>query len=199
MDSVHSDIVLREISKSFGDRQVLRHLDYTFPADRITCVQGPSGQGKTTLLKIVAGLEKPDAGSISGVPEKVAFVFQEDRLCEDFSAVANIRLVCGKRLTRDQIEDHLRQVGLSAQMYQPVREFSGGMKRRVAVARAVCFGADLLLMDEPFKGLDGPLRRQVMDYVTRNTSGKTVICVTHEDAEAAYFASQVLNLSSVFG
>ncbi len=186
--------MLRNVSKTYGKEQVLTGLSLTFPAGQVTCLRGPSGCGKTTLLRLIAGLEKPDGGTIEGVPARIACVFQEDRLCEDFTAVANIRLVTGKRLSRQEIASHLREIGLGENLAKPVREFSGGMKRRVAIARAVCYEGDLLMLDEPFKGLDERLREEVMDYVMRHARGKTVLCVTHDGAEAAYLGGRVIDL-----
>ena len=179
-----TDITLRGISKSFGGQQVLRNVSAAFPAGSVTCLMGPSGFGKTTLLRIIAGLEKPDAGTVEGVPERIGFVFQEDRLCEEFSAVSNVRLVTGKRLPKETIVRHLEEIGLGDSLDKPVREYSGGMKRRVAIVRAVCYPADLLILDEPFKGLDEKLRLEVIGYIRRHTEGKTVICVTHEADDA---------------
>ena len=189
------DILIRNLSKAFGDKQVLSRLDMTVPAGSVTCLQGASGIGKTTLLRIIAGLETQDGGTVEGVPEKIAFVFQEDRLCEDFNALRNIQMVTGRALPADSIRAHLRELEIPEDsLNQPVREFSGGMKRRVAIARAVCADAELVLMDEPFKGLDEALKEHVMVYVKRHTAGRTVICVTHNAAEADYLGGQVIQM-----
>ena len=179
-----TELKIREISKSFDGRKVLRNVNAIFPAGSITCLLGPSGYGKTTLLRIVAGLEKPDTGSVEGVPEEIGFVFQEDRLCEDFSAISNVRLVTGKSMPKEEIIRHLTEIGLGDSLDRPVHEYSGGMKRRVAIVRAVCYPAQLLILDEPFKGLDEKLRLEVIDYIRKYTGGKTVICVTHDPDDA---------------
>ena len=181
-----TDIIVSNISKYYDGKVVFRNLSLSFPAGKITCIKGPSGCGKTTLMRIVAGLEQASEGSVSGVPDKIGFVFQENRLCEDFTALRNIRLVTGKRMENEEILRHLQEVGLSEDLTKPVRAFSGGMKRRVAIARAICYGAPLLILDEPFKGLDEKLRSRVMDYVKQYSAGKTVLCVTHDSAEAEY-------------
>ncbi len=184
------DIVLKDICKAYGEQTVLDGFTAVFPGGEVTCIEGPSGCGKTTLLRLIAGLEKPDGGILEGVPERIAFVFQEDRLCEDFGAVSNVRLATGKAMSREEIMEHLREIGLEDAKDKPVREFSGGMKRRVAVVRAVCCRADLIILDEPFKGLDEALRARVMDYVKKHSEGKTVLCVTHDGAEAEYLGGK---------
>ena len=190
-----SDIVLTEVTRRFAENTVLLKRSFRFPEGRISCVMGPSGVGKTTLLLLIAGLLKADSGEISGVPERIAFVFQEDRLCEDFNAAANVRLVTGRSVKPQEIREALLGLGLPEEsLSQPVREFSGGMKRRVAIARALLYSPELLLMDEPFKGLDEELRRKVMDEIKARFRGKTVILVTHDPEEAAYLGGDVITL-----
>ncbi len=190
-----SDIVLTNVQKNYGGKTALRPFSHTFEEGKITCLMGASGCGKTTLLKILAGFEAPDLGTVQGIPESIAFVFQEDRLCEDFSALSNIRMVCGKRKSKEEIIRHLTELGLKDEANKPVRTFSGGMKRRIAIARAILYDADLLLLDEPFKGLDEQMRKTVMDYVLRYTQGKTVLCVTHDEAEAEFMGAEIVHLA----
>ncbi len=189
-----SDIVINGLSKSFGEKKALENFSYTFKSGKITCIEGASGCGKTTLLKIIAGLMPADSGSIEGVPEKISFVFQEDRLCEDFSAVSNIKLACGKSVKKETALHHLGELDLLHEANKAVKDLSGGMKRRVAIARAVCYDADLVILDEPFKGLDEQLKKNVMDYVLKYTFKKTVIIVTHDQDEIAYLADQTLTM-----
>ena len=192
-----TDLKIQGISKRFGDRAVLRNVTATFPAGSVTCLLGPSGYGKTTLLRIIAGLEKPDTGSVGGVPEQIGFVFQEDRLCEDFSAVSNVRLVTGKSMPKEDIVRHLTEIGLGDSLDKPVREYSGGMKRRVAIVRAVCYPAELLILDEPFKGLDEKLRLEVIDYIRKYSKGKTVLCVTHEPEDAERLGGKNIEMEQI--
>ena len=187
-------IAVKNVTKSFDGKTVLSDLTLSFERGTVTCIRGPSGCGKTTLLRILAGLETPDAGIVERGEGSLAYVFQEDRLSENFSAVSNIRLVTGKRLPAGVILEHLKEVGLGDDVHKPVREYSGGMKRRVAIARAVCCDADFLLMDEPFKGLDAKLKTGVMEYVKRHSEGKTVIYVTHDASEAAFMGGTILDL-----
>ena len=176
---------IQHLCKSFDGKMVLDHVSLTLESGGTACLMAPSGRGKTTLLRCIAGLETPDGGQITDLPERIAYVFQEDRLCDGFSAVDNIRLVTGKALGEGEIRRHLEELGLAGSLDQPVRELSGGMRRRVVISRAVCFGADLLLLDEPFKGLDDEARQQTADYILRHRGAAAILCVTHDREDAA--------------
>ena len=121
---------IQHLCKSFDGRVVLDHVSLTLESGGTACLMAPSGRGKTTLLRCIAGLETPDSGQITDLPERIAYVFQEDRLCDGFSAVDNIRLVTGKALGEGEIRRHLEELGLAGSLDQPVRELSGGMRRR---------------------------------------------------------------------
>lgn len=176
---------IQHLCKSFDGKVVLDHVSLTLESGGTACLMAPSGRGKTTLLRCIAGLEAPDSGQITDLPERIAYVFQEDRLCDGFSAVDNIRLVTGKALGEGEIRRHLEELGLAGSLDQPVRELSGGMRRRVVISRAVCFGADLLLLDEPFKGLDDEARQQTANYILRHRGAAAILCVTHDREDAA--------------
>lgn len=176
---------IQHLCKSFDDKVVLDHVSLTLESGGTACLMAPSGRGKTTLLRCIAGLETPDSGQITDLPERIAYVFQEDRLCDGFSAVDNIRLVTGKALGEGEIRRHLEELGLAGSLDQPVRELSGGMRRRVVISRAVCFGADLLLLDEPFKGLDDEARQQTAGYILLHRGAAAILCVTHDREDAA--------------
>lgn len=190
-----SNIVISSVNKSFGEKKVFSDLSLEFKEGRITCIKGPSGRGKTTLFNLISGIYTPDSGSISGVPEKIGCVFQDNRLSDNFSAVSNIKAVTGKNMSRKEIVSVLEELGLGSDLSKPVSEFSGGMKRRVAIARAICYNADLLLLDEPFKGLDEKLKETVADYIKRNTAGKTVICITHDDDDLKLLDAELIELN----
>ena len=114
------DIRLDNISKSFGDKKVLTNLSAVIKKGKVTCIMGPSGCGKTTLLNIMAGLLTPDEGNITGIPERKSAVFQEERLCETFGAISNVRIVCGKNVKIETIKEHLNRIGLGDSMNKPV-------------------------------------------------------------------------------
>ena len=121
-------------------------------------------------------------------------VFQENRLCENLTACANIRLVTGKRYSDTQLRKELAAVGLEGAENKPVRELSGGMKRRVALLRALLAEYDVLFLDEPFKGLDEVTKAVVMDYTRTKVKGKTVIMVTHDIKECVVLADETIKL-----
>ena len=180
--------------KRFGDKAVLEDMSLTVPDGAVVCLMAPSGRGKTTLLRCIAGLEMPDSGTVTGVPERLGFVFQEDRLCPQLDAVENVRLVTGRAMSRPDIEEHLRELGLADCLDQRAAELSGGQRRRVSVARAVCYGPELLLLDEPFKGLDGAARDRTAQYLLRHRNGAAVLCVTHDRADAAALGAEIAEI-----
>lgn len=191
------NIQICSLSKSYGSKQVLNDLNLSLQEGCCHVIMGPSGCGKTTLLRLIAGLEKADFGSISGVPDRISAVFQEDRLCEDFSAIDNVSLVLKRGCPAAEIESHLRSIGLDSDLQQPVREYSGGMKRRVALVRAVMAESGLLLLDEPFKGLDPDTKEQAITYFLAHTKGKTCLVVTHDEQEAARLNPNVISLPAL--
>lgn len=196
------DIRIKNVSKTYGEKQVLSQLSKEFPAGETTVIMGVSGCGKTTLLRILLGLEKVDSGKVTGMPERVAVLFQEDRLCEDVSAYENIALVLERKKTHAQrdaqkcrIEQEAAQVGITADdLKQNVMKLSGGMRRRIALLRALLYDADCVILDEPFKGLDAATKEIVMQYVKEKVAGRTTFLVTHEQAEADFFGGNIWKL-----
>ena len=191
------DLVLNGLCKAYGDRAVLSDFTHTFAEGTVTCITGPSGCGKTTLLRLIAGLEAPDAGSILGVPEGgLSMVFQEDRLPPRLSAAGCLRCVLKKTADREEaIQSALRELGLSEEAGKPVSTFSGGMRRRVALARAMLYPSPLVLLDEPFKGLDAATRALAVTFARRESEGRTVLLVTHDEEDVADFGGERLALA----
>jgi NitT/TauT family transport system ATP-binding protein len=188
-------IDLIDISMRFQDKLLFDGLNLSFSEGEIACLTGASGVGKTTLLNLLMGLTKPDSGVIRGMSGKrIAAVFQEDRLIEHFDAVRNIKLVCDYSVSKETIAQELKRVGIEEPCGKEVRLFSGGMRRRVAIIRAIFANGDILLLDEPFKGLDETLKLQVIDYVRGKTKGRTVILVTHDRDEAERLNARVIAL-----
>lgn len=189
------DITVKNLEKGFGKKKVLHNCSAVLKEGKINVIMAPSGMGKTTFINILAGLEAADSGTVEGLEGKrISMVFQENRLCSNLNAVSNIRMVCGKDISRKQINDELSRVGLTGSETQPVRELSGGMKRRVALVRSLMVSYDLIIMDEPFKGLDEKNKIKIMDYTRERTRGKTVILVTHEEEEARYMGGEIIRL-----
>ncbi len=174
------------ICKTFDGRPVLENISFDFPEAAVTALRGPSGCGKTTLVNIILGLLAPDAGEVRlPANARTAAVFQEDRLIEHFSAARNVRLTAPASVPDEQIRAALSELGLADEGEKRVSEFSGGMRRRVAVIRAALFQPQLLLLDEPFKGLDEEMRARTASFLRRNCAQATTILVTHDETEAA--------------
>lgn len=181
-------VTLHNVGKRFGEKRVLEDFSHAFARDTLTFVEGPSGVGKTTLLRLVCGLEQPDEGRIeraSGL--RFSYAFQEDRLCENLSAAANVRLVCADRAS-GLPEELLSRLGLAGHAAQAVKRLSGGEKRRVALARALAAPADVLLLDEPLTGLDDAAKERACDLVAEHLAGKAVLWVAHGTDERRPFS-----------
>lgn len=188
------DIELKQISMQFDHRQVLDQVNMSFSEGRINCLMGPSGKGKTTILNIIMDLLKPDNGEVLGIQGKrIAAVFQEDRLIEHWDALKNVKLVCDT-LEEEQIRQEFLKVGVEEIKDKAVCDFSGGMRRRVAIVRALLAKSDLLILDEPFRGLDASLKGIVIDYIKFKTEGKTVIVVTHELEDVKLLEGKLITL-----
>lgn len=186
------EIQLLHVTKSFGEHRLFTDLNLSFREGHIHCIMGASGSGKTTLLSMLMRLEKPDSGEIKGMEGKrIAAVFQEDRLIEHWDAIRNVKLTCAKTVTTQDIDIELKKVGIDEGRGKTVRQFSGGMRRRVAIVRALLAESDILILDEPFKGLDEETKKQVMAYVKENTRGKTVLLVTHDKEEAKELGAEL--------
>ena len=186
---------IEKLCKAFDGKSVLTNVTHTFEEGRITCILGPSGIGKTTLLRVLMGLTAPDSGSVSGLDGRCcAAVFQEDRLLLHLSALENVRIALKRGFPREEILAALEAVGLGESARKPVRTLSGGMQRRVAIVRALLPDSDVLLMDEPFRGLDAATRAQVIRWMLPKLAGRTVIVVTHSPEEAALFCADFWTL-----
>ena len=189
------DIVLSNICKSFGENRVLDRLNWRFPGGQISCVQGPSGCGKTTLLRLIAGLEAPDSGEIRGADgKKISAVFQENRLLENLTAEKNILLTARPGFTRSDARELLNDLSLSGAEQRPTAALSGGMRRRVAVARSLAADYELLLLDEPLTGLDGEMRLRVLRRIQADLNGRTAIWITHDPDASALLNAPLLRL-----
>ncbi|HPF20703.1 MAG TPA: ABC transporter ATP-binding protein [Syntrophomonas sp.] len=194
--------VLDKINKGFGGLEVIKDLSMQEEENRIVCILGPSGAGKTTLLNLMSGVMKADSGQISGFSgHSISYLFQETRLLPWKTVRENIDFVLKDKLPRHQREQtiarYLETVELSPfASYYPAR-LSGGMKQRVSIARAFAYPADVLLMDEPFKGLDTQLKMSLIKSFIRlwTLDRRSVFFVTHDIQEAVLIGHLVYVLT----
>lgn len=175
-----SDILLENINKSYDGKPVIRNLSLVLREGQLYLLDSPSGTGKTTLLRILMGLETADSGYLSGVPSRISVMFQEDRLIEELSVRKNIELAADDKAC---IEESLRELGLYGYADEAVNELSGGMKRRVALIRAMLHASQLVLLDEPFTGLDEKTKEEAAVYIIRHLEGRTAVIASHIDDE----------------
>jgi len=192
-----SDICVKGLCKSYNEKVVLSDLNYVFKEGSFTCIMGESGVGKTTLLGILMGIVSADFGSVSGLDgKKISAVFQENRLCENITAWLNVKLVTGPDSTHSEkdIEHAFEIIGLEAKDKRTIDKYSGGMKRRVAILRALMADYDVLILDEPLKGLDAETYTKTAELIKSESKGKTVIFVTHDKREAELFDADVFEM-----
>lgn len=183
-------IEVDHVSKAYNGKQVLKDFCLDISSDSSYAVTGPSGTGKTTLLRILLGLEKPDSGRVRLLGDykysrvNAGVVFQEDRLCEDFSAVQNVAMV-NKRLSERIAREELEKLLPADELDKPVRQLSGGMRRRVCLIRACIIPSDVLILDEPFTGLDAGMRKHCIRYIRDMQASEPLVITTHsmEDLE----------------
>ena len=184
---------IKNLCKAYGDLPVLENVSFTAGVG-VTALWGPSGVGKTTLLRILLGLEKPDSGELMGMAVRWSAVFQEDRLLEGYDVLTNLRFVCRQRLSDAELSAYAAALLPQNALFQPVCEFSGGMKRRVAILRAILAPTDIILMDEPFTGLDADTRQLTIDLVKELCAGKLLIVATHSEDDAELLDAKILHL-----
>ncbi|QEY35877.1 ATP-binding cassette domain-containing protein [Caproiciproducens galactitolivorans] len=186
------------LTKTYNDKNIFDHFSLTLPEKGTVCLYGPSGCGKTTLLNCIAGLEPYDSGVIAGVEKrKIAYLFQENRLLPWISAAENIAAVLrGNEIqNREEARIWMRLVGLEGEEDKLPAQLSGGMKRRVAIARVLAYGGDLFLLDEPFRGLDPESKEQMISLIKQRTNDALKILVTHDKQEAEILADITYILS----
>ena len=180
-------IIITDLCKTFDDNEVLKNVNITLKDNSIYCLMGSSGIGKTTLLRILIGLERADSGSVSGIDTKsISCMFQEDRLIPYLSAIDNVRIVLHGKNNRDEIRNNLLSILPDDSLDIPVSSLSGGMKRRVALARALSYPGKLIILDEPFTGLDKDTKLNVIDYILKMRNNRTLLIATHGTDAVSY-------------
>ncbi|WP_148821545.1 ABC transporter ATP-binding protein [Campylobacter concisus] len=193
-------IEILNLSKHFfinGKRiDVLKELNLTIKKDKITVILGRSGCGKTTLLRLIAGLEGVSLGEIKFKEQaKIGFVFQEPRLMPFLNVYENIVFALKKHeIDEVKIDRLISMIGLSDFKFAAVSQLSGGMSSRVSLARVLAYEANLILMDEPFAALDAFTRASMQAEILKLQAGKTIIFVTHNVDEALYLADEIILL-----
>lgn len=190
-------VVIRfcHVSKQYGEHIVFSDFSYEIAEGTKLCVMGRSGRGKTTLLRMLLGLEKPDQGYIEGLEAKqIRAVFQENRLLQEFSVRENLRCVCRNKQQTAQISNLLEKLGLIDWEEQPVSVLSGGMQRRLAIGRALLVDSDVLLLDEPFSGLDAQTKQQMIQLILTYAKEKILIVTTHTAEDVSLLGAKVLQI-----
>lgn len=194
-------MALSHISKSYQQKQVLIDVSLSLPLGEIICLLGASGGGKSTLLRIVAGLIKPDGGTVNISASQCAVVFQEPRLLPWLTVAENLALVlpflCSRKIKQAKIAEALQQVQLGESHSLMPHELSGGMAQRVGIARALLQKPQVLLMDEPFSALDAITRSEQQEMLIRLIGHQNISClfVTHDINEAITIGQQILVMS----
>jgi len=185
-------IEFENVSKSFGDNIVLQDFSLTLPDSGVVTIMGPSGYGKTTLLRLLAGLETPDSGQIVAQYNRLTMVFQENRLLSGVTALGNILSVLDEK-NETLAMQWLEHMGLADSADLLPIELSGGMRRRLSIARAMAFGGDFVLLDEPFAGLDDTTRLRIYPFLFGDESlSRLTILVTHDRQEAEAVSDRLI-------
>ena len=185
---------IENISFSYGDKPVFTGYSLTLPDSGITAISGESGCGKTTLLRIIAGLEKPQSGTLEvPAPTDIAVMFQENRLLPCLDVTGQLAAVLPKNT---DVTKYLEAVELEAEAHSPIDKLSGGMKRRVSLARCLAFAEvfnkKLILLDEPFTGIDPERVHRIMDFI-RNL--RIPVVYSAHDREALEMADYTIKVS----
>ena len=184
-------IEVKDVSKSYGEKKVLDGFNMNIEDEHSYIVTGGSGAGKTTLLRLVLGLEKPDSGKVGLLGDykypyiNAGVVFQEDRLCEGFSAVTNCAMV-SKKVFKQTVREELLKLLPEDKVDIPVKNLSNAERRMVCIARACCIPSDVLVMDEPFKGLNPSEKEKAISFI-RDKQGSGSLVIASEDTTGLDF------------
>ncbi len=179
-------IEVKNVSKSFDGKTVLEDVSLVIEKGKCTALTGASGKGKTTLMRIIAGLTEPDTGEvICREKPRCSFVFQENRLLEHKTVLDNILTVAPDR---ERAEYFLKRTGLLPDKDKRAADLSGGMKRRLAIARALAYGGEVYFLDEPLRELDGETLKAVAELIKEEISGKTAVLITHDEFSSEFLS-----------
>lgn len=190
-------LCLERVAAALGGQPILEDFSLKLEGPGVVSLLGPSGCGKTTLLRLAAGLLRPTQGRLTGMEgARVSVMFQDNRLLPWYSARRNVEAVLPQE-GQERAAHLLRELGLGEEMEKVPAELSGGMCRRVALARALAYDGDLLLLDEPMNGLDMSTREQALNVVARHLAQRPRLClwITHDPREMAALARETILLS----
>lgn len=179
-------VELRGVSKAFSGKPAIEGISIAAEPGSLWVITGKSGAGKTTLVRIILGLLRPDSGIVQYSDEKApplfaGTVFQEDRLCEDLDAVKNI-IIATRNADESAAADWTDELLGPGNRGKLAGELSGGMRRRVCILRALMSEADILVMDEPFSGMDAETRENAFEFIMRHRNGRALIMTSHSGA-----------------
>lgn len=183
------NIEILNLTKKYGDKTVFEKFSRILEINGILLVKGASGCGKTTLMKMIAGLEDY-SGQINVPTDKISFMFQEDRLIPFISVLKNVKSVSDVNTAKK----YLSELGLQNEFDSPSRSLSGGMRRRAALARALAYPSQLVILDEPFKGLDEKLKQKCIELILAESKSRDFIIVTHESFDTELSDAKTFNL-----
>lgn len=187
-------IKIDNISFSYNNEKIISDLSAELEANKIYCIMGTSGIGKTTLMNLISGLKNVDSGKITGIEKmRKSFIFQENRLLTHMSVIDNLKYVTDNR---EKIDDALKKTGLIADKDKKVSQLSGGMARRTAIARATAFDGDIFFIDEPLYGLDAKTSQGILELIKNTVKDKTAFIITHSPEEAFVLADRIIFIDS---
>jgi len=182
-----------DVCFSYGDIPVLTDLNFSID-NGVMWLRGANGTGKSTAIHLALGLLRPLSGCVEA-PGVASAVFQEDRLCDQLTAVANVRLGLGRKAGNSEILAELAQAGLSEEdAYRQVNNLSGGQRRRVALVRALMRDSDILCLDEPYTGVDSESLGALIDYTLIRIRNRSVLLACHDQDVAERFSSSIVDL-----
>ncbi len=189
---------IKDLSFSYGNEKVISEFTLSLPSRGVYSIMGPSGCGKSTLFSLISGLKTPQSGSIELASKSIAFAFQEPRLLPWLTAADNVNLVLGgKKSTLKTAIKALDEVGLLDGIKKYPDELSGGMQKRVSLARAFVTNSDFLLLDEPFTGLDDETKKNIITKIKAIGEESLVLLITHDTAEAKACSDMVFSFSEL--
>ena len=177
---------------SYGEADVLENISLKIEKGEHIAIMGKSGSGKTTLVKAIAGLLKAKSGEVLVKTEKIAYVFQEPRLLPWLSALENVMFVLAENeADTEKASELLEELELEGASEKLPSELSGGMQQRVSIARALAFGADILILDEPFSALDEKLKEKTISLIKKRAADIALIFVTHDICDARALCDKI--------